>query len=65
MTVTQWFQNINPAYCGVYQRRLYEGVTYSYWNGKHWLYAGWSVDEAIRSVQLSCTQDADWRGLAK
>ena len=66
MIVTQWFNAIDkPAYSGVYQRQWAGGITYSYWNGKYWLYSGRTVNEAMESTSLSNTQIALWRGIAK
>ena len=66
MTVTQWFDSeIKPAYCGVYQRYFLGEFTYSYWNGKHWLYSGRTVNEAMTSTSLSNAQNEMWRGLVK
>lgn len=66
MNVTQWFNAIDkPAYSGVYQRQWADEITYSYWNGKYWLYSGRTVNEAMESTSLSNTQIAIWRGIAK
>lgn len=66
MTVTQWFNAIDkPAYSGVYQRLHADEITYSYWNGKYWLYSGRTDYEAMESTSLSNTQIALWRGIAK
>lgn len=66
MTVTQWFSyRDKPVYLGVYQRQWADEITYSYWNGKNWLWSAQNPNDAIYAFALSNTQIADWRGLVK
>lgn len=66
MKVTQWFSAIKkPAYVGVYQRIWDREISYSYWNGKDWLYSADSPYQALINIQLSNTQIAKWRGIAR
>lgn len=65
MIVTQWFEGINPAYIGVYQRKLFNHHIYSYWNGKQWLCSAETIDEAATNLGISIAQNIAWRGIAK
>lgn len=69
MIVTQWFNPRNkefPIHVGVYQRKFDGRITYSFWTGWGWCYAGLTVESAIRQRHdYSMEQCAMWRGLAK
>ena len=70
MKVTQWFNPRKkqfPIHVGVYQRKWLSGyTTYSYWNGKGWASASYTIEAAIRHRhEYSMEQSALWRGIAK
>ncbi len=64
--LTPWFRgSVKPARKGVYLRdHISWGESFSLWDGKWWMYPGYTVAEAARQDCLSDQQNAPWRGLA-
>jgi len=68
MKYSKWHSaEVKPVYIGVYEKDYtIEKKVYSYWNGKHWCDAQYSIAEAYKEkIFADWYQDDRWRGLAK
>ena len=70
--MTDWFpKQVKPVRVGVYQVRADKqdkDKCFSYWDGTHWGYFCWSIEQAIQQgseKSLIATQNKQWRGFTE
>ena len=68
MKLTPWFTGqTKPSRTGVYQRDAFSSLyTYSYWNGKQWMWTGSTVKSAHNHNGMPSSHQCEpWRGIAR
>lgn len=63
--LTPWFPGkLLPARKSVYERKIEGHISYSFWDGRYWMFMNAFCNIAANEVMISCWQKSQWRGLA-